>query len=384
MSNPDTRPGSGSKPQTRAINILSGGIGNYPIKLELVPKRLVVSIYQQELLGRGSHIPCWIFVTQGMQAFKQKEFVLAMRIEDPEDFKKFPKAPVQLFMHLFKAVAQKKRFHIGSITPLGEKGLMGFAGLGYTHQLITTKELQLPLSHLTCVFLTREELLAARSLGLTRVLARMGFESNRFPINPWNEMKRSGTAMHAVIKDSQFKGIASLVLDHCSVNLVNGDTVALVLSPLAHAPLMKFLKEHAKQSHLGFITQLFSYHEGALAWLPMKDTVEMNLHPDADGELIAGSFLIVSRDDHSGATMLEDGFRVMLDTDGWHSFQQAINGKQNAQVKSSGGDMAFEIVWNLSRNTDTNSGLTTIGNVSNENEGESGGLMGKVKSLFKR
>ena len=384
MTNPDKRPGAGTKTKTQAINIISGGIGNYPIKLELVPKRLVVSIYQQELMGRGSRIPCWIFVTEGMQAFKQKEFVLVIRIEDPQDFKKFPKVPLQLFLHLFKAVAQKKRFHIGSVTPLGEKGLMGFAGLGYTHNLVNAKDIKLPASYLTCVFLTKEELLAAHSLGLTRVLARMGYESNRFPMNPWNDMKRTGMAMHAVIKSSQFKGIPSQVLEHCSVNLVNGDTVSLLLSPHAHAPLVQFLKAHPKDSRLGFTTQLFSYHEGALAWLPMKDTVEMNLHPDADGELIAGSFLIVARDEQSGASMLEDGFLVKLSTDSWNSFRQAIATKQNIKVESSGSDMAFEVVWNLSRNTDTNSGLLNSGDAAVESETPSAGLIGKLKGLFKR
>lgn len=384
MEKSDAHTGSDSKPQTRAINILSGGIGNYPIKLELVPKRLVVCIYQQELLGRGSRIPCWIFITQGMQAFKQKEFVLAIRIDDPEDYKKFPKAPVQLFMHLFKAVAQKKRFHIGGVTPLGAKGLMGFAGLGYTHEIINARELQLPPNHLTCVFLTKEELLAARSVGLTRVLARMGFEQNRFPINPWNEVKRSGLPMNAVTKDSEFKGIPILNLDHCSVNLVHGETVTLVLAPTAQAQLGKFLKNNSNPRQFGIITQLFPYHEGALAWLPMKDQLEMNVHPDSDGELIAGGFALFRHDEHCGASLLEDGFSIRLDNEGWTSFRNALASKQNTQIAASGADMPFQIVWNLSRNPDTNSGLGQLLTGAGDFEAPKNGLAEKIKSLFKR
>ena len=90
------------KAQTSSIKILSGGIGNYPIKLELVPKRLVVSIYQQNLPGKGSHIPCWIFVSHGLAALKQRELVLVLRIKDSGQATKFPKAPLPLFMFLFK------------------------------------------------------------------------------------------------------------------------------------------------------------------------------------------------------------------------------------------------------------------------------------------
>lgn len=373
------------KAQTRAINILSGGIGDYPIRLEIVPKRLVVSIYQQDLVGRGSHIPCWIFVTEGMAAVKQKEFVLAIRIESPEESKKFPKPPLQLFMHLYKAIAQKRRFHIGSVIPLGEKGFMGYAGMGCTHNLINSRDIKLPVSHLTCILLTKEELMTARSLGLTRVLARLGFEQNRFPLNAWNELRRNGIAMKAVMLESQYKRIASLPLEHSSVNLVNGEKVSLVLSPLIHPLIVKFLKEHPQDSKLGFITQMFLYHEGALSWLPAKDVVEMNLHPDSDGELIAGGFIILARDDQSGATMLEDGFMVKLDADALKNIRNAIATKKNFLLEPSGADMAFEVIWNVAGNTDFTSGLQNSDSSETDtaqDEGDS--LLGKIKTLFKR
>lgn len=384
MNSPNTGPASGKKQPTRAINIISGGIGNYPIKLELVPKRLVVSIYQHKLLGRGSHIPCWIFVTQGMLALKQKEFVLVLRIEEDEDFKKFPKAPVQLFMHLFKAVAQKKRFHIGGVVPLGEKGLLGFAGMGFTHELVNDRKIQLPPAYLSCILLTKEELLTARTLGLSRVLARMGFETNRFPVNAWNELKRSGLPMNAVIKDTEFKGFPILPLEHCSVNMVNGETVSLVLIPAAQAVLAKFLKDKGDPRQFGLITQLFSYHEGALTWLPTKDLVEMNVHPDSDGELIAGTFANFRRDEHSGAAMMEDGFCIKLNDESWAGFRKAIIAKQNFRVEPQGSDMAFELVWNQSRSPDTQSGLgSSVAQHADEDE-QGAGFMGKIKGLFKR
>ena len=373
-----------NKPQSRAINIVSGGIGNYPIKLELVTKRLFVLIYQQELLGRGSHIPCWIFVTEGMASLKQKEFVLAVRIENSEDYKKFPKPPIQLFMHLFKAVAQKKRFNIGSVIPLGEKGLMGYAGLGFTHELINNKDLNLPLYHLSCLFLTREELVAARTFGLSRVLARLGYEQNRFPVCGWNEMTRTGLPMKTVLQDSQVKQIASLTLEHSSVNMVNGEKIILILSPLIKPLLVKFLKEHERDNQFGFKTQLLPYHEGALTWLPSKDIVEMNIHPDSDGEVIAGSFIKFTRDEQTGGSMLEDGFQINLDSDAWVAVRNAMNKMQNISISPSNNDMPFELNWNTSRNTDVESGLNATHDPDLDGLNQDDSLVGKIRKLFKR
>jgi len=376
------------KQQSSSVKILRGAIGDYPLQLELVPKRLVVSVYQQELIGRGSHIPCWIFVTQGMSALKQKEFVLVLRLTKDDTGKAFPKAPLQLFMFLFKAVLQKKRFHIGDVTRLGDKGFMGFWGMGYTHELVNDRQLNLPKHHLTCLLLNKEELMAAQAFGLTRVLARMGYEMNRFPVSPWNDLERKGVPLQGVIRNSEFKGIKIMPLKQCSVNLVGGDKVVLVLTPGMQGVIASFIKENAAASHIGFTTQLLPFHDGVLVWLTEKDLIEMNLHPDANGELIAGSFVTFVRAEQSGAKMLEDGFVVQLDQQGWQDFVNAIIRKQNISIHAVNGDMDFSVVWNTAANPETTSGLDAVNAIheyeGNEAQGSGAGLMGKLKKLFRR
>lgn len=110
----------------------------------------------------------------------------------------------------------------------------------------------------------------------------------------------------------------------------------------------------------------------------------MNVHPDSDGELIAGGFALFRRDEHSGASMLEDGFVINLDNEGWTNFRNTLASKQNVLIPGAGGNMPFQVVWNLSRNPEINSGL---GQSSGDGEGveaQESGLMGKIKNLFKR
>jgi hypothetical protein len=375
------------KSQSSSIKILGGSIGNYPIKLELVPKRLSVSIYQQDLPGKGSHIPCWIFVSHGFAALKQRELVLILRINNTSQPNKFPKTPLHLFMFLFKAVLQKKRFTIGDVVRFGDKGLMGFGGLGVTFSDVTLRQIQLPPHHLNCVLLTREEVVAAQAFGLTRVLARMGFEANRFPFNPWNDEQRKSMPMQAVIQNSQFKNIKNLQLKHCSINLVAGEKVVLVVAAAMHGAIVNFIKQQGNNARFGFITQLLPYHEGALVWLPEKDSIEMNVHPDLDGNVIAGSYVALTQGEQSGAVMVEDGFQVELDNESWLALRNAIARKQNISITPSSGDMEFSLVWNTMTNPEKDSGLnlaSTAGQGIEENYAESDGWMGRLKRLIKR
>jgi hypothetical protein len=375
------------KSQPASIKILSGGVGNYPIRLELVPKRLIVNVYQQDLPGKGSQIPCWIYLTQGFTALKQHEIALVLRFSKDEDGKKFPKTPLPLFLFLFKAVLQKKHFFTGDVIRFGEKGLLGFAGMGFTFGNIESRQLQLPQQYLSCVLLTREELVAAQKFGLTRVLVRMGFEANRFPLNPWNDTERRSLPMQVVAQNSQFKNIKSLPVRHSSVSLVGGDKVVLLLAVAMHGVIGSFLKEHSNISQLGLITQLLPYHEGALVWLPEKDSIEMNVHPDSEGSIIAGSFVILSRGETSGTAMLEDGFNAQFDQQNWLALRNAIVRKQNVVITPASGDMEFNLIWNTMSNPETHSGLNLAslsehGTTATENAGDS--WFDKLKRLIKR
>jgi hypothetical protein len=375
------------KAQTSSIKILGGGIGHYPIKLELIPKRLIVSVYQLDLPGKGSQIPCWIFVTQGMVALKQREFVLVLRFAKDDDGKKFPKTPLPLFMFLYKAILQKMRFVTGDVIRFGEKGLLGFAGMGFTFGNISANAIELPQHYLSCVLLTKEELMAAQAFGLTRVLSRMGFEASRFPFNPWNDTERPGLPMQAVIKNTQFKNIKALSLKHSSVNLVDGDKVVLSLAAAMHGAVNGFIKEQGNLSQLGFITRLLPYHEGALVWLPEKDSIEMNVHPDSEGEIIAGSFVLFSRGETTGARILEDGFNAQFDDEAWLALRNAIARRQNLTIAPSGGDMEFSLVWNTMSNPETESGLN-LESSADQDETETAavgaGWLKKLKRWIKR
>lgn len=360
-------------------------MGDYPIKLEMVPKRLIVSVYQQSMVGKGSQIPCWVYVTQGMSAFKQKEFVLVLRVSKDGNARSFPKSPLQLMLFLFKSVAQKKFFHVGDVLKLGDKGVLGFAGMGFSYELVTAPDVVLPKHYLTCILLSKEETMAAQLFGLTRVLSRISYESNRFPVHAWNDLERASMPMQSTMNSSTFRNINILALKYSSVNLVAGEKVVLIVAPVIHATISNFIKQYGGAAHLGFITQLLPYHEGSLVWLPEKDSIEMNVQPDAEGHTIAGSNLRVSKADQMSVAMVEDGFVLQLDAQTWPQLLTALLRKQNLLIPSFRGEMEFSLLWNPSPNPESHSGLDTPGAGSANQAAvspERRGWLGKLKGVF--
>ena len=161
----------------------------------------------------------------------------------------------------------------------------------------------------------------------------------------------------------------------------------MIVAAAMHGAIVNFIKQQDNNVRFGFITQLLPYHEGALVWLPEKDSIEMNVHPDLEGNVIAGSYVALAQGEQSGAVMVEDGFQVELDNESWLALRNAIARKQNISITPSRGDMEFSLVWNTMTNPEIDSGLNlaaTAGQGVKENYAESDGWMERLKRLIKR
>ncbi|NOZ52429.1 MAG: hypothetical protein GXP08_04695 [Gammaproteobacteria bacterium] len=375
------------------IKILRGSVGHFPLTLALLQNKLTVTIYYHTLLGTGRHIPCWTYITQGMKALKQKEFVFTLKLKTTDDEKKFSTLPLQLFMFLYQNASQNKRVDIGDTTSLSKKGLFGFSGLGYTFGLINSSELSLPVSCLSCVLLTKEELLVAQTLGLSRIIARMGYEKNRFPLLPWNDRQRSSFAFQRVLMGSAVSKLKSLPLKNCTVSLVAGDKVVLVLSTLLQRAMTDYVEAKGGRKSISepvcLLTQIAVYHQGCLVWHPDKDSIAINTLPDGTGELIAGSFLILAPDkEKTSASMLEDGFLMEFNDASWPVFKNAVIEGLDVNIAASDGGMDFCLRWQAVASAGifnfTDIGLDENQKSSDDDKASEVGLLSRVMNIFKR
>lgn len=365
--------------KNNVIKIISGSKGQYPIKLGIVPNQLAVTIYLHYTTIGGKSVPCWSYVSDGFLSLKQKEVVFTLKSREGEDTSKFPSQPLQLFLLLFKSAMQKK-FDIGDIVTLGDKGLFGFSGLGFIYPLVQIPNAPFQRPTLTALLLSKPEFVTAQTFGLTRVISLLGFEHKRFPCIPFNDRERKSLSLKTVVQKTILKSRNRVALKRSSVSMVDGDHVVLNI-PLPLRPLViTALKKHAGNAPLCLTLQLSPQHDGVLVWSPNQNSTEMHMKPGAMGEAIGGSFLCLEPGHPvDAANIVEDGFAMQFSPNSWQLFLNAIVNGQNLHLPGSEGGMDFSINW-----SDQLSIAQASANHELLDDDEAGGFFARLVSRIKR
>lgn len=337
-------------PQTNnsnnVIKIISGSKGHYPIKLGIIPNKLAVSIYFHNIVISGKSVPCWSYVSDGLISLKQKEIIFTLQALAGEDTSKFPTQPLQIFVLIYKTAAQQKLSNAGDVIPLGEKGLYGFLTIALMPPLVEIPNINFNRPMLSAVLLTKDESLVAKSFGLTRVISRLGYEQKRFPCQGANARDRQPINWQIGVQKSVIKNLPRTPVKQASVYLSAGEHVVLSLPTLLHTAMASAFKKHPPNKPLCLLTQLSPSQEGCLVWLADSGATEMHMRPNASGDSIGGSFILLEPGQtKDGAAILEDGFSMQFSPDNWSLFIDAVANKQFFHIQGSGGDMDFILTW---------------------------------------
>ena len=378
-----------SNPSSSVIKIISGSKGRYPIKLGIVPERLAVTISRHSESYQGNKVQFLSYLTDGLSALKQKELLLTLLVDENAQDSHFPATPFPFFIAIFKQALQNKFVSIGDLTNLGAKGLFGFAGVGYS--FVPSNFLGLTLSRptLCCVLLTRHEWLIAQNYSFTRVLTHLGYTYKRFPFLPWVDRHRVNHVMNKAVLNSVLKSTAKLVLKNSSVFMAQGDTVILQLSRAALAPLSTMFRQHADGTPFALVLQLLSSHDGSLVWRAETDETEFNTAPQANGEALAGCFLLLTPGaGHDGATIREDGFSMLFREKSWEEFKSAVVRGQNWTTPGMQGAMNFAVyIGDMNQQVSTNV-LSGLGNDISDSVDEKANVfsswMDRIRALLSR
>jgi hypothetical protein len=362
--------------KNNVIKIISGSKGHYPIKLGIIPNRLAVSIYLHAVAVNGKSIPCWSYVSDGFLSLKQKEIVFTLQSQEGEDTAKFPTQPLQLFLLLYKYATQKP-INAGEVIKLGEKGLFGFPALACTFPLVEIPNAPFSRPTLSTILLTKDEFLTAHTYGLTRVISRLGFEQKRYPCLAANVRGRKSINWQPMIQKSQLKNIPRTSIKQGSVYMFGGDQVVLNFPASVRVGLANGLKKHPANKSLCLLMQLQPKHEGCLVWFAENDSTEMHMKPNASGESIAGSFILLEPGQtKDGASIYEDGFVMDFTPENWQQFIGAVAAGQFLQINGTEGGMEFILTWG-------DQPLFTGQESSNE-QASSGNLFKKLLKKFKK
>lgn len=158
----------------------------------------------------------------------------------------------------------------GGFTQLGEQRPMGFAGLAYLDAGLFQFIHEGARGALIGVFLEEEELRAAMSLGVSKIMAVLG-ELNRFyPTPAWTRFRCDPALFRAIEAQSVLGQLPKLPLGQSSALLVQASaTLTLEVSPQDRQKLIEILKQSAPERLSVCLLSSFSRSaDGHLVWVP--------------------------------------------------------------------------------------------------------------------
>jgi hypothetical protein len=298
------------------------------------------------------------FVTRGLAGFGQQELVFCIKQVSSENVR-----TVMTFLRTVMQLAvQGRRVDVGGLTEFGQGGIFGqsaYSGIGYAHPHSVDLLLQAAgLSSQQCILamvLAREELMACRKFGLARVLARLGEAARFFPYPVWNNIMRNSVLAEAELTKSAFSdsGISQLPGLHV---LREGDTVTVHIARQSREMLSQGLDQHdalviATELVPGSADGVLVWHPGAAH--PVAITARLfavgagGLSDDKTLKRLAGCFaaLSLSPDGRHGASLVEDGFAILLSAPEWAGFKNAMQAGDSFMSAGKDGLLDFCTVW---------------------------------------
>ena len=284
---------------------------------DLIPGRVSAHVFTHEMRPRTGAVPCLTYVTEGLEAFDQRELAFTLVHAGGE----VPQAPLGLLAQIGQLAAQGRLVEAGGLTELGPTGAFGQPNLrGFAYQTAWPMEgVTLPPRALSMIALFGDEIETAKRFGTLRVLARLGRAHNFWPTAPWCSLDRTSIAppTPTILENVATAHVAgtSAVLD--------GEHVILRVDRRVCARLQAGLPP--PDIALALLLVLDPRADACLVWSPGQTSAEAISVPNGTGTRISGCFIaFVPQQERDVANPFEDGFAAMLTDASWTRVREAL------------------------------------------------------------
>ena len=344
-----------------------------PVVTDLIPGKLVATIYTHNFAVGPKAIPCWTYVTRGFSPTGQKEFVFTLARGSRDDPTKPPSDPLRFFTQVFSLAEQKQFVEAGGFTcfrppAAGFLGLKGMVGFAYTRpELLPGVELPPAEGCLTAVLLLPGEAEPVQAGWGYRVLARLGRAAQYYPQPPWSDPRRAAVLTQDEFRISLLGKMPTALLDGAFVRMFLRPTAVPAAGESGHGgPLGERLTLRIKRNRLPRVRELLAEvaaeRDGAfaltfaadpdanarLAWQP-GDTALHTITPSAgDASCLTGGFLAVvfGPSIADSGRVVEDGFALTFGADSWSQLRDALmNGEPIVLPVKGPGQIGLSVEW---------------------------------------
>jgi hypothetical protein len=337
-----------------------------PEEIELIAGELSVRVTAHAIPTGASEVPCWTYVTSGMWALGQKEFVLSLRRRPGEP--DFPADPLDFFVRRHGYSAQGRLVDIGSHTCFREPG--GF--LGKTDQIgfvyVRPEKLRgvdLPPDDrcLTAILITADEAEVVHRLRSYRVTSLLGQANRYYPCPPWSDRDRPSVLTPADFAESM---LSKMVVVHCWGSSVrtflkptaptaedrlvgpSGGDICLRVPETRRAEMLEVLDLLSEEGGGVVMTDPDPEANVRLYWRPgQSGTAAITAH-SSDGSCVTGGFvaLLFGESLTNGGRTVEDGFAVTLSPNSWARVREAVAAGDPIRVPAADlGEQGFALEW---------------------------------------
>lgn len=321
--------------------------GKFPSRVELVKGELEAHVYLAEVPSQFGPVPCWVYVSQGLWAHKQKELVFALRRDPGEKPRSFPHAPLDFFNTVLQLAKQGRLVEAGDYSVFGGTGFLarGFNGLAYAAPQWLPEGLKPAPNLLAAILLTQDEVELVKGFGCTRVLTLLARSQRWFPAPVWSDRRRSSVLSMNEMQQSILAKVMRVLTRGVWVHS-DANRIRLKVDTQAGPRLLESLERLPEGSAAAVLTRIDPSANAAFVWEPGQRQIEAITGPGGDTSRIAGSFLLFLPGlEANGGQAFEDGYAMQLTQLAWKKIRKALRVKAPVTVDGDGKNLGFTLEW---------------------------------------
>ena len=324
-----------------------------PIRFELIPNQLYVTVSLNEVQQGEISFGCWTFISEGLKSLGQKEIVFILEKKNDEADNAYPTMVLNLIATMWNRAQNGILTSEGDILEIGESGFIEphFKAVAFQHPFGLTGLGDENL-YLIVNLLTKEETEVVKQFGLSRVVALQGFKYNHFPSPPWIVRDRDSVVTEEQ-KLEMLKSIAAKVpffhVRGFRLKLT-ADTIHLECRKDQKELLRETLKQLPMEAPFAISSEICYESDAILTWQQdMSNGPTAISKPGAQGgpdALMSGCFMaVIPEQDANDLQVLEDGFLLSLETKKWEQIRNFMLTGKNGSVSMSPSDGKCVVDW---------------------------------------
>jgi hypothetical protein len=327
-------------------------------KIEAIPGRLRVRVFDCTLLVAGRPTPAWLYTSDGFKRLGRRELVLFILRRGKESPKAFPEDPARLLAALFVKASVGESFSDGDCASLALGRFLDrddVTGVIFS-QLDPLRSVVVQPDALIVVPLVADEIDVALRFGPLRVLGLLGTHHRVFPWPAFLDPDRPAVtpapgwwgSVLARTTVSRIRGVrVSAELPTSSSPRIGQGNVVVSLAATSRSALVEAVAgvKGAAPAPVALTSELDPEADSLAVYPPRLKTLIPLRSREGPMERLAGTFVAFLPGEQDVASQREDGFVVELTGASRAALHEALRAGRDLQLMGAPGSMAIRIRW---------------------------------------